>query len=82
MSVTAEDVLHRLHEFLAGQGLPPQSLAPETRLYADGLGLDSFAAAELSVHLERHLGRDPYATGPWPRTVGDILAFFSREARS
>jgi acyl carrier protein len=52
-------------------------LTEETPLYADGLGLDSVEAAELSAVLEDELGSDPFSDGAdVPQTVGDILAFY------
>lgn len=52
-------------------------LTAETPLYADGLGLDSVEAAELSAILEDELGSDPFSAGEEvPETVGDILAFY------
>lgn len=53
------------------------SLAPETSLYAEGLGLDSLETAELSATLEDEHGTDPFSGGPMPQTVGDILAFYA-----
>ena len=47
-----------------------------TRLYAEGIGLDSLETAELSAILEDEFGRDPFSTDTMPETVGDILDFF------
>jgi acyl carrier protein len=51
-------------------------LSDETPLYADGLGLDSVEAAELSAILEDEFGTDPFSQGDVPETVGDILEFY------
>jgi acyl carrier protein len=51
-------------------------LSEETPLYADGLGLDSVEAAELSAILEDEFGTDPFSEGDMPETVGDILEFY------
>ena len=50
----------------------------DTRLFADGIGLDSLQTAELSVMLEDELGRDPFAEGELPQSVGEILDFYAR----
>jgi acyl carrier protein len=51
-------------------------LSDDTPLYADGLGLDSVEAAELSAVLEDEFGSDPFSAGDVPETVGDIVAFY------
>ena len=43
----------------------------------DDLDFDSLELAELSIMLEDSLGRDPYSEGATPRTVGDVVAFYS-----
>lgn len=52
------------------------SVTPQSRLYADGLGLDSLGAAELSTMLEMAFGRDPYSAGLVPRGVDEIIRFY------
>lgn len=52
------------------------SVTPQSRLYADGLGLDSLNAAELSAMLEMAFGRDPYSAGLVPRDVDEIIRFY------
>jgi acyl carrier protein len=59
----------------------PDELTDELGLYADGLGLDSLEAAELSAQLEDEFGSDPFTAAlqdgrDLPETVGDILAFY------
>jgi acyl carrier protein len=59
----------------------PDELTDELSLYADGLGLDSLEAAELSAQLEDEFGSDPFSTAlqagdELPETVGDIVAFY------
>lgn len=51
-------------------------LSEEVALYADGLGLDSVEAAELSAMLEEEFGTDPFSEGELPETIGDIVAFY------
>lgn len=53
-------------------------VTPHTRLYADGLGLDSLGAAELSTMLEMAFGRDPYSAGQIPRGVDEIIRFYEK----
>lgn len=54
-----------------------------TRLYADGIGLDSLETAELSAMLEDELGTDPFsAADEMPQTVGDVLDFYRAGAVS
>ena len=52
-------------------------MGPETPLYAEGLGLDSLDAAELSALLEAAFGRDPFTDGILPQTIADIVSFYS-----
>jgi len=55
-------------------------VTPQSRLYADGLGLDSLGAAELSTMLEMTFGRDPYSAGLIPRGVDEIIRFYETTA--
>ena len=49
----------------------------DTSLYAEGLGLDSLEAAELSALLEDELGDDPFSNGEvLPETIGDIVDYY------
>ena len=50
----------------------------DTRLFADGIGLDSLQTAELSVTLEDELGRDPFSAGLLPQSVGEIVDFYQK----
>jgi acyl carrier protein len=59
----------------------PDELTDELGLYAEGLGLDSLEAAELSALLEDEFGSDPFsaalqAGSDLPETVGDIVTFY------
>jgi acyl carrier protein len=59
----------------------PDELTDELSLYAEGLGLDSLDAAELSAQLEDEFGSDPFtaalqAGDDLPETVGDIVAYY------
>jgi acyl carrier protein len=51
-------------------------LALDTPLYADGVGLDSLEAAELSALLEDEVGSDPFTADEMPQTLRDILGFY------
>lgn len=48
----------------------------DTPLYADGIGLDSLEAAELSALLEDEVGSDPFTSVEMPQTLRDILGFY------
>jgi len=52
-------------------------VTPDARIQED-LDLDSLEVAELSATLEDELGQDPYTEGLVPRTVGEILGFYTR----
>jgi acyl carrier protein len=51
----------------------------DTRLFADGIGLDSLQTAELSVVLEDTLGSDPFSEGEMPQSVGEIIDFYTKK---
>ena len=76
---TAEQVLT---DFLTRVEKMPESLTPDLTLYADGIGLDSLDAAELSAVLEDELGTSPFDASEMPETVGDIIAFYGAAAAS
>jgi acyl carrier protein len=59
----------------------PDELTDDLGLYAEGLGLDSLEAAELSALLEDEFGSDPFSAAlqagdDLPETVGEIAAFY------
>jgi acyl carrier protein len=60
-----------------GELAPP--IHRESVLYGEGIGLDSMDAATLSALLEQEFGHDPYTTGKFPRTVGDILSYYQAD---
>ena len=65
-----------IQAFLAGANKTAE-IAPETPLFADGIGLDSLETAELSAVLEDALGQDPFSTGDqMPQTIGEVLDFY------
>jgi acyl carrier protein len=76
VNADASRVLAIISEFLERVEKTPVELTESTPLYADGLGLDSVEAAELSATLEDELGSDPFSEGDVPETVADILAFY------
>ncbi len=51
-------------------------LTLDTPLWADGVGLDSLEAAELSALLEDETGSDPFTSDEMPQTLRDILGFY------
>jgi acyl carrier protein len=77
MGNSQAEVEQTIRTFLERANKPAEELAPETSLYAEGLGLDSLETAELSATLEDEHGTDPFSAGPMPQTVGDILAFYA-----
>lgn len=72
-------VIETVQSLLAryGRSVP---VTASSRLYADGLGLDSLGAAELSTMLEMAFGRDPYSEGLVPRTVAEIVRYYDPPA--
>ncbi len=52
----------------------------ESKLYGDGVGLDSLETAELSAILEDELGADPFAEGELPQTVAEVIAFYDSDS--
>lgn len=80
MSADANAVLNIISQFLEHVEKTPAELTAETPLYADGLGLDSVEAAELSATLEDEFGSDPFSAGELPETIAEILAFYQAPA--
>ncbi|MFL6023210.1 MAG: acyl carrier protein [Marmoricola sp.] len=78
-TVAVEQVLA---DFLNRIEKMPESLTPDLTLYADGIGLDSLDAAELSAVLEDELGSSPFDASEMPETVGAIIAFYGAAAAS
>lgn len=76
MSAERPHVRAVIASFLERAGKAVDDLGPDTRLWADGLGLDSLDAAELSATLEDEFGTDPFSSGDLPTTVGDVLAYY------
>ena len=72
----AEEIMDLVQKFVVQCGKDASGLAPDTNLYADGLGLESLDAAELSARLESRYGSDPYSEGDFPQTVGEIVRFY------
>lgn len=78
-TVSVEQVLT---DFLNRVEKMPEALTSDLSLYADGIGLDSLDAAELSAVLEDELGSSPFDASEMPETVGDVLAFYGAAAAS
>jgi acyl carrier protein len=74
---TEAEVIVIIKEILKHQGMGDLEVSADSRLYDDGLGLDSLCVAELSVALEKAYGKDPYTHQKLPQTVSDIVAFYS-----
>lgn len=75
-SATAE---RAIRDFLDRSSKGSVDVDLDTRLFADGLGLDSLETAELSVVLEDALGTDPFSVGDMPQSVGEIVAFYGAD---
>ncbi len=75
---SSDRVRGTIRSFLERQNSGSDDIAvdAETRLFGEGLGLDSLQTAELSVMLEDEIGRDPFSEGELPQTVGEILDFY------
>ncbi|WP_436697974.1 acyl carrier protein [Nocardioides sp. BYT-33-1] len=65
-----------VREFVARVKPEAGELSVETPLYADGVGLDSLEAAELSAVLEDEFGTDPFQGDTMPETLNDIVSFY------
>ena len=77
MAVERTEVEETIRAFLH-RARKPTDFTPETILYADGLGLDSLEAAELSVALEDAFETDPFsASDVPPTTIGEVLDFYA-----
>ena len=66
-----------LQLILEEKGIESQDLQLDETLYEEGLGLDSLDTATLSVHLENEFGADPYSAEEFPRTVREIIAYYT-----
>lgn len=65
-----------IRSFLRRSKKQDDGLTRGTKLYSDGIGLDSLATAELSAVLEDELGSDPFSDGQTPQTVGEIIEYY------
>ena len=73
----SERVLGAISGFLRRQK-KAEKVELDTRLFGEGIGLDSLQTAELSVMLEDELGRDPFSEGNMPQTVGEIIEYYDK----
>lgn len=76
MSSNRTQVEGAIKSFLSRSKKKNAGIALDTSLYSEGLGLDSLETAELFVTLEDEFGKDPFANGEMPQTVGDIVDFY------
>lgn len=65
---------------MSDRGSPVEKVDFDRPLYEDGYGLDSMDSATLSAMLEEQFQDDPYSGGQYPRTLGEIVAYYVREA--
>lgn len=73
---TSQQAEQAVRAFVARVKPDVSGLELDTPLYADGVGLDSLEAAELSAVLEDELGTDPFTADEMPQTMRDILSFY------
>ena len=79
--MSVEDtVIAAIRRILKRQGFPETEVALDSKLYGEGIGLDSMSVAELSAALEKTYGKDPYTSGEDPQSVRDIVEFYERSA--
>ena len=71
------EIIDIIKTILKHQAFPETVVESSSELYEDGVGLDSLCVAELSATLEKAYGSDPYSSKILPRTVGDIVTFYS-----
>jgi hypothetical protein len=64
---------------MTDRGTPVDQVDLRLSLYEGGYGLDSMDAATFSAMLDERFEDDPYSGGQYPRTLGDIVAYYSRE---
>jgi acyl carrier protein len=73
---TQQQAEQTVRSFVARVKPEALELELDTPLYADGIGLDSLEAAELSALLEDEIGSDPFTSDEMPQTLRDILGFY------
>ena len=71
------DIIEIIRTIRKHQGFSDETIALESALYDDGIGLDSLCVAELSAMLEKAYGKDPYTSKVLPQTVADIVNFYN-----
>ena len=76
MGSTQQQAEQTVRGFVARVKPEAPVLELDTPLYADGVGLDSLEAAELSALLEDEIGSDPFTSDEMPQTLRDILGFY------
>ena len=77
MGITTDRVESVVREFVSRVKPEAGALTADTPLYADGAGLDSLEAAELSAVLEDEFGSDPFQGETMPETLSDIVSFYA-----
>lgn len=81
------DTLERLKILIPAelnlQGLLPEDFGAETRLFGEGLGLDSLDAVELAILIQRHFGleiKNMEEAKPAFQTMGTLAAYLDQRA--
>lgn len=77
--ITQDRILDVIARIVEHRGTQVPVMTEASDLYQGGIGLDSLDAATLSALLEQEFGHDPYSEGRFPRTIGDILAFYQQQ---
>jgi acyl carrier protein len=70
-------ILALIQSLLERSGKSDVTVAMDTPIHGDGLGLDSLETAELSAILEDEFGTDPFGAGLMPETVAEIVDFYT-----
>ena len=77
MNDVQRSILVLIQSLLERSGKGDVTVAMDTAIHGDGLGLDSLETAELSAILEDEFGTDPFGAGLMPETVAEIVAFYT-----
>lgn len=77
MNDISERIIKLIRESISDEDLSKKVINLDDNLYQSGLGLDSLDTATLSAKLEQEFGKDPYSIGVFPRTVKEIIDFYS-----
>ena len=74
-----KDVEDLFRVFMEDRGTPVEAVDTKLALYEQGYGLDSMDTATLSAMLADRFEKDPYSSGKFPRTLDEIIAWYTAE---